>query len=667
MDMNSNTAVVNEMEREDRIFDDPDAHIKDEQDEKIEDNQLKLVTAEDDQNVESDQMEIEPSEEIKPGAEENEFETLDTLIEQLPEHFPAAPDIIRNEIAPILANCDPGVVDHYITTIKKKTKAESKRAVTLIIDEAIKQQDSQVVETDEDAPDETPVDPEITALAEQIAQDPMLIKERINLVNQLGVIGEQKTIGLYTLVLDSALLPLGSGSSEALAAKNSGPYGAGKSYPLFVTLKIYPKSAYRLITNGSAKSLYNLKDGLKHKALILTEALSLQGTKGDNELAYTIRSLVSEGQLTYQYTGFEDKEKVTITQKLEGPTSLLTTTIRGKLEEQLEDRLVQIHPNSSDKQTQAIISQTAEIASGMLQPVDEKVINAWKHFYRSLDSVDVVIPFAPDISNYVAQSGALPLSARRAFKRVISGIKTIALLHQFQREKDEYGRIVAEMSDYAIAYQLMKDAFLEGLGREKRYTDRRLELIYKEGIITAKRISEMTGVTGAAISQWLKSLINKGILAWCDEEGEEFPDVKLLEKAKRSGKAFIKVANFNRLPTPFELTGNPDWDIDGELYRQYDLGFESTDTDVLDLDECEQSSFSLNTSADSNDVENKEETEDSTEGVKALRSIPHKDVMKMVAELKENQKECDPKDPEFIKFQNDLARILTPDNVSAMN
>ena len=40
-------------------------------------------------------------------------------------------------------------------------------------------------------------------------------------------------------------------------------------------------------------------------------------------------------------------------------------------------------------------------------------------------------------------------------------IKTVALLHQFQRDKDEYGRIIAEMQDYAIAYQLMKDAFLE--------------------------------------------------------------------------------------------------------------------------------------------------------------------------------------------------------------
>ena len=80
------------------------------------------------------------------------------------------------------------------------------------------------------------------------------------------------------------------------------------------------------------------------------------------------------------------------------------------------------------------------------------------------------------------------------YYRVCAGSKTVALTHQFQRQKDEYGRIVAEMSDYAIAYQLMKDAFLEGLGQKNLYTEKRLELISKKGKITAKRIAEMNGV-----------------------------------------------------------------------------------------------------------------------------------------------------------------------------
>jgi hypothetical protein len=237
----------------------------------------------------------------------------------------------------------------------------------LLIDEVIKEiNDSEISDSCEDCLEENPViDPEIQQMVEQIASDPMLFKNRIEMVNRLGVIGERRNIGTYMVVIDSSLLPMGTSGSEALAGKNSGPQGSGKSHPLFTTLKIYPKSAYYLITSASAKSLYNLNDGLKHRALILTEALQLQsGRYGDNELAYSIRTLVSEGRLKYQYTGFIDKKKVTIVQELTGPTSLLTTTIHGKLEEQLEDRMITIHPNTTGEQTRDIISKTAEMASG---------------------------------------------------------------------------------------------------------------------------------------------------------------------------------------------------------------------------------------------------------------------------------------------------------------
>ena len=47
-------------------------------------------------------------------------------------------------------------------------------------------------------------------------------------------------LGLYQLVIDRRLIPMGSAGSDALAMKNSGHYGAGKSYPLFTALKLYP-------------------------------------------------------------------------------------------------------------------------------------------------------------------------------------------------------------------------------------------------------------------------------------------------------------------------------------------------------------------------------------------------------------------------------------------
>ena len=41
--------------------------------------------------------------------------------------------------------------------------------------------------------------------------------------------------------------------------------------------------------------------------------------------------------------------------------------------------------------------------------------------------------------------------------------------------------------------------------------------------------------------------------------------------------------------------------------------------------------------------------------------------MKMVAEFKENQKECDPNDPETIKLSDEFNIFLKNDNVGTIN
>jgi len=118
------------------------------------------------------------------------------------------------------------------------------------------------------------------------------------------------------------------------------------------------------------------------------------------------------------------------------------------------------------------------------------------------------------------------------------------------------GNVIAEYSDYALAYQLVGDAFKESVGEGQRYTDDRIQLIEDEGQMTPRALSENEGVSTAAISQWLKPLNEKGVLSWCDEKGFGFRDVADLEKAKRSGRAYLKVAGGRFLPTVFELTGD---------------------------------------------------------------------------------------------------------------
>ena len=96
-------------------------------------------------------------------------------------------------------------------------------------------------------------------------------------------------------------------------------------------------------------------------------------------------------------------------------------------------------------------------------------------------------------------------------------------------------------------------------------------MIEKEEMMTPRDLAERIGVSTAAISQWLKPLIEKGVLTWCDDAGAEFGDEQALEKAKRSGKAYLCFAGGKSLPSPFQLTGDPRWDTNGELYAAYNM------------------------------------------------------------------------------------------------
>ena len=286
------------------------------------------------------------------------------------------------------------------------------------------------------------------------------------------------------------------------------------------------------------------------------------------------------------------------------------------------------------------------------------VINC-RHNHDSLLSVEVVTPFANDIAAFVSQKGTLPISARRSFKRVLSAIKTMTLLHQKQRSRDEQGRFIADYIDYYIVYQLLEESFAESLGDVKRYTDDRIRMIEKAGILTPRDLAKRTGVSTAAISQWLKPLIEKGVLGWCDEAGAEFGDEQALEKAKRSGKAYLCVAGGKSLPSPFQLTGDSRWDRGGDLHAAYDLelGYGGNDDDR---------SSAVNENIISESVE-RCDSDDNQAAVKVLSGKSHDDVLKMVETFRENQSTRDVDYSIGDQLFNEFSDILSTEGSSAVN
>jgi DNA primase len=586
----------------------------------------------------------------EPKTQDPAFISIADMVAELPENYPDANQILRTDIFPKIVDLDGGLQDYYIDLIKKKLSVGKQT-----IKEALKSYremefvDSTEVTGDETQEDEE-IDPEIIEKAEQLSLDPEIFKKRINAVNGLGIINEQRNIGVISMTIDSRLNPMGATGSNVLAAKNTGIQGSGKSATLMATLELYSKNCYHYINGGSPKSIYNMrKDALKNKTLVLGEAFSFQGNNSnDSEFTHIIRCLLSEGFVKYQYTSYDSAgNKITVSQTVYGPTPLITTSIYDKLEQQLDDRMFSIHPNTSSKQTSDVILIEAEQASGIFNKIDEQEIQVWRYLHDSLEVSEVIIPFAKDIFSFLVNGGGdLPTPARRAFKRMIISIKTIGLLHQKQRDRDGMGRVIAEMQDYALAYQLVDESFRESL-EDRKYMDRRIRIVDARGPIAPKDIAKIEGVSGAAITSWSKNWLRNGALIWCDDQGVAIKK-KDLEKMKCSGKAHLKTNGINRLPTPYEISGgNNMWDVGGELYELYNLEFDSGE-DVLSEGYADE--VNLNTIDDSEELDNSENMDDFESGVKALDKKVHKEIREKIG----------PDDPETLELDLEFDEFLIP-------
>jgi DNA-binding transcriptional regulator YiaG len=163
---------------------------------------------------------------------------------------------------------------------------------------------------------------------------------------------------------------------------------------------------------------------------------------------------------------------------------------------------------------------------------------------------------------------------------MLTVIQTIACAYQQQRKRDSKGRVIAEIQDYWMAYQVVQEAFRENMGAQDKKTEKYLEAIRGKEKLTPGNLAKMFGVSGAAVSSWVGKRIRTGMIEWVDETGYHFIDDKALETAKRKGIAYLKISDTYQnetvkgLPTPFDLTGDPRWNEGGDLLQLYDLELE---------------------------------------------------------------------------------------------
>jgi hypothetical protein len=267
------------------------------------------------------------------------------------------------------------------------------------------------------------------------------------------VAGETVNGKLLYLVATSRLF------DKTMNAAIKGTSAGGKSEIRKRILGYFPPEDVVAFTSLSEKSLIYHDGDFSHKVLSMGEATA---TDEQNFQDYLLRELMSEGYIRHSTVQKVGNELVATTIEKQGPVAFLVTTTKSKMHPENETRMLSLEIDDSENQTKKVLDKVAQV-DGLhdLAPVDHK---PWQDFQRwlALGQRQVVVPFATVMVELIPP---VAVRLRRDIGQVIRAIKAHALLHRDQRDRDEAGQIIADIShDYEAVRKLMNAIIAEGSG-----------------------------------------------------------------------------------------------------------------------------------------------------------------------------------------------------------
>lgn len=320
---------------------------------------------------------------------------------------------------------------------------------------------------------------------EELARERRILDVFADTLRRSGVAGEARAAKLLYLALTSRLL------DRVVSVAVKGPSSGGKTYLVERVLNFFPESAYYALTAMSERTLAYSEEPIKHRFLVIYEA---EGMSGDFA-TYLMRSLLSEGRVRYETVESIPQGIRPRLIEREGPTGLIMTTTSVKLHPENETHLLSLTVTDTQDQTRSVIRALAK------RKKEEADLALWLALQEWLAGPEaerrVEIPYAEDLAELVPP---VAVRLRRDFGAVLNLVRAHAVLHQANRKRDEEGRIIADLDDYAAIRELVADLVAEGVEATVPKT-------LRETVEAAKRLlegSEGEPITTAAVAQELK-------------------------------------------------------------------------------------------------------------------------------------------------------------------
>jgi DNA primase catalytic core len=284
-----------------------------------------------------------------------------------------------------------------------------------------------------------------------LLQAPGLVDRILRDFDALGIVGEHSNKITGYLAAVSRLL------DRPLALLIQSASAAGKSSLMDAVLDLLPEEDVIRYSAMSGQSLFYMGDrALQHKVLAIAEE------EGARQAGYALKLLQSEGRVTMASTGKDPATGMLATHDytVEGPVMLFLTTTAIDLDEELLNRCLVLTVNESREQTRAIhsIQRQRETLEGLLAKTSrDGLLALHRNAQRLLRPLAVVNPYADQLSFRDDQT-----RSRRDHVKYLTLIRSIALLHQFQREVKSHGElryIEVVPADIELANQLAQEVF----------------------------------------------------------------------------------------------------------------------------------------------------------------------------------------------------------------
>jgi hypothetical protein len=219
-------------------------------------------------------------------------------------------------------------------------------------------------------------------------------------------------------------------------------------------LRFFPRSAYLDLGSMSRRYLFYSDEDLAHRFIVVAEA---SGIAGDDEVLTALRTLLSEGRIVHGTVEGEGKKAARRIEK-EGPTGLLMTTTLAAVDHEMETRCWSLVTDDSPEQTRRVFTTLAGLEDEDECPVH---FESWHELQEWIADGDnrVGIPYVKTLAELMPHGAA---RLRRDFVSLLCLLRAHAILHQASRNRDERGRIVATLNDYAAIRDLCGALVAEG-------------------------------------------------------------------------------------------------------------------------------------------------------------------------------------------------------------